>query len=78
MMISSLLPRRFDGWFRNVRLVCTSKRRVPKNGMDEESTWPNSITSPVRMSRVPRRTVSGFMWLAEPRSSPIPHFEGQR
>jgi hypothetical protein len=60
MMISSLLPRRLDGWFMNVRLVCTSKRRVPKNGIAALSTCPSSITSPVLMSLVPRSTVSGL------------------
>jgi hypothetical protein len=30
------------------------------------------------MSFVAPSTVSGFMWLAEPRSSPAPHFDGQR
>ena len=34
----------------NVRLVWTSKRRVPKNGMLAPSTWPSSITSPVLIS----------------------------
>ena len=34
----------------NVRLVCTSKRRVPKNAMLGPSTWPSSITSPVLIS----------------------------
>ena len=61
-----------------VRLVCTSKRRVPENGIEAESTWAMSITSPVRIRRVARSTVSGFMWLPDPRSSPAPHFEGQR
>ena len=78
MMISSLLPRRLAGTFMNVRLVCTSKRRVPTKGMDALSTWPSSMTSPVRISRVARSTVSDFMWLPEPRSSPAPHLEGQR
>ena len=31
--ISSLLPRRFEKSFMNVRLTCMSKRRVPKNAM---------------------------------------------
>jgi hypothetical protein len=38
---SSLLPRRCDGWFMNVRLVWASKRRVPKNGIVEFSSWPS-------------------------------------
>src|SRR5258705_124759 len=63
----------------NVRLVCMLKMRVPKNGIPGPRTWPSSITSPVLMSRAPRSTVSGFfMWLPEPRSSPAPHFDGQR
>ena len=62
----------------NVRLVCTSKRRVPKNGILSESTCPISMTSPVLMRRTALRTDSGFMWFAEPRSSPAPHFDGQR
>ena len=36
--ISSLLPRRLDCGFMNVRLMCTSKRRVPKNGILSLST----------------------------------------
>ena len=62
----------------NVRLVWTSKRRVPKNGILSFSTCAISITSPVLISCVARSTAAGFMWLAEPRSSPAPHFEGQR
>src|SRR4029450_12087657 len=69
---SSLLPRRLDGWFMNVRLVCTSKRRVPKNGIEALSTWPSSMISPDLMSRVARSTDSDFMWLPEPRSSAAP------
>src|SRR5205809_5560993 len=53
--------------------------RVPKKAMPGPSTWLSSITSPVLMSRAPRSTTSGFfMWLPEPRSSPAPHFDGQR
>ena len=55
-----------------------SNRRVPKKGIVEDSTCPSSKVSPVRISRAARRTVSGFMWLPAPRSSPGPHFEGQR
>src|SRR6478609_3119888 len=62
----------------NVRLTCTSKRRVPKNGMLAPSTCPSSITSPVLISLTALSTACGFMWLAEPRSSPAPHFDGQR
>ena len=50
-------PRRFDGWFMNVRLVWTSKRRVPENGIWLFSTWPSSMTSPVLMSRAARSTL---------------------
>src|SRR6266571_9103364 len=47
--------------------------------MPGPSTWLSSITSPVLMSRAARSTFAGFfMWLPEPRSSPAPHFEGQR
>ena len=42
------------------------------------STRPSSITSPVRISRAALSTEAGVMWLAEPRSSPAPHFDGQR
>src|SRR5882724_10716883 len=73
---SSLLPRRFEGSFMNVRLVCTSKRRVPKNGIEAFSTWPSSMISPDLMSWVARSTDSAFMWLPEPRSSAAPHLEG--
>src|SRR6266480_3111260 len=62
-----------------VRLVCRLKMRVPKNAIPGPSTWLSSITSPVLISRAPRSTTSGFfMWLPEPRSSPAPHFDGQR
>jgi hypothetical protein len=42
----------------NVRLVCTSKRRVPKNGISDESTCARSMCSPVLISFVARRTDS--------------------
>ena len=61
-----------------VRLVCTSKRRVPKNGILSPSTWPSSITSPVLISFAAFITAAGFMWFIEPRSSSAPHFDGQR
>src|SRR5262245_49383168 len=61
-----------------VRLMWTSKRRVPKNGILSLSTWPSSITSPVLISLTALSTVCGFMWLTEPRSSLAPHFDGQR
>jgi len=38
-----------------------SKRRVLEIGISEESTCPSSMTSPVRINRVARSTVSGFM-----------------
>src|SRR5437867_5996463 len=47
-------------------------------GIVGERTWPSSTTSPVRTSLAALSTESGFMWLAAPRSSPAPHFEGQR
>ena len=39
---------------------------------------PNSYTSPELMRPHARKTVSGDMRLPEPRSSPAPHFDGQR
>src|SRR5262249_43052113 len=78
MMISSLLPRRLANSFMKVRLTCTSKRRVPKNGIFALSTYPSSMTSPVLISLTALSTVCGFMWLPEPRSSSAPHFDGQR
>src|SRR5688572_23023717 len=38
----------------------------------------SSITSPVLINLIVFRTVCGLMWLAAPRSSPAPHFDGQR
>ena len=61
-----------------VRLVCTSKRRVPKNAILSFSGCAISITSPLLMSCAARSTLAGFMWLPEPRSSAAPHFDGQR
>jgi hypothetical protein len=75
---SSLLPRRFDGGFMNVRLVCTLNCRVPGIGMSDASGCPKSIISPVLMSCAARSTVAGFMWLPAPRSSPAPHLDGHR
>src|SRR5437899_7637294 len=43
----------------NVRLTCMSNRRVLEIGMSAESTWPISMTSPVRIRRVARSTLSG-------------------
>src|SRR3989454_2252206 len=76
--ISSLLPRRFDWGFMNVRLVWMLYCRVPDRGMSGARTWASSMTSPVRMSRAARSTFSGLAWLAEPRWSPAPHLEGHR
>ncbi len=45
----------------NVRLVWTSKRRVPKKGIAALSTCPISMTSPVLISRAALSTDSGFM-----------------
>src|SRR3989449_9595378 len=74
---STLFP--YTTLFRSVRLVCRLKMRVPEKAIPGPSTWLSSITSPVLMSRAPRSTTSGFfMWLPEPRSSPAPHFDGQR
>ena len=66
------------GWFRNVRLTCTSKRRVPKNGILSLSTCASSITSPVLIRPAAFMTAAAFWWLPEPRSSPAPHLDGQR
>ena len=60
-----------------MRLVWSSKR-ARGEAASWDSTRPSSKISPVRISRAARRTVSGFMWLAAPRSSAAPHFEGQR
>ncbi len=46
--------------FMNVRLVCTSKRRVPKNAMLGPSTCASSITSPVLISLAAFSTAAGF------------------
>jgi len=73
-----VMPRRLDGWFMNVRLMWTSKLRAPKNDMLAFRTWPSSITSPVLISLTAFSTVLRPIRLAEPRSSPAPHFEGQR
>src|SRR5262249_36266311 len=62
----------------NVRFMCTSKRRVPKNAMLGPSTCASSMTSPVLISFTALSTDCGFMWLPDPRSSPAPHFDGHR
>src|SRR5262245_45428502 len=61
-----------------VRLRCMSRRRGPKNGIPAPSTCARSITSPVLISLTASRTTAGFIRLPEPRSSPAPHFDGQR
>ena len=58
--ISSFEPRMFENWFMNVRLVCTSKRRVPKNAIDGPSTCASSMTSPDLISRAAFITAAGF------------------
>jgi len=58
--------------------MCTSKRRVPKNGILSPSTWPSSITSPVLMSFAAFITAAAVWRFIEPRSSVGPHFDGQR
>src|SRR5215510_12119965 len=42
------------------------------------STWASSIISPVLTSLSALSTDCGLTWLAAPRSSPAPHFDGQR
>ena len=64
---SSLLPRWLDSGFILVRFVITPNWRPAESGIDALSTWPNSITSPVRISREARSTVWGFIRFAEPR-----------
>src|SRR5215813_7909120 len=63
-----------------VRLSCTSNRLggVPTNGIAAFKGQASSMTSPVLISLIALSTVCGFMWFAAPRSSPAPHFEGQR
>ena len=75
---SSFDPRRLEPASFRVRLVTTSKRRPADSGIESDSTCPSSKTSPVRISRAARSTVSGFMWLPEPRWSSRPHLDGQR
>src|SRR5262245_25129805 len=77
-MISSLPVRVLVPWAPAVRLTVMLKVRPGDSGMSALSTWPSSITSPVLISLMALRTLAGFMWLAEPRSSPAPHFDGQR
>src|SRR5262245_6429181 len=63
-----------------VRLSCTSNRLggVPTNGIAAFKGQASSMTSPVLISLTALSTVCGFIWFAAPRSSPAPHFEGQR
>ncbi len=44
-----------------VRFVSIWKRLPTENGISDFSGRPSSNTSPVRISRVARSTVSGFM-----------------
>ena len=62
----------------NVRLVCTLKRRVPKNGMPRPEHVAELDHLAGADQRAPRSTDSGLHVVAEPRSSPAPHFDGQR
>jgi len=73
-----LLPRSFEPVFMKVCLTCTSKRRVPKNGIAGPSTCANSMISPLLISLTASSTSCGFIRLPAPRSSPAPHFDGQR
>ena len=50
--------------FMKVRLTCTSKRRVPKNGILSLSTWASSITSPVLIRLTAFITAAGFLVIA--------------
>src|SRR5262245_56697865 len=77
-MISSLPARRLVPVGGEVRLTCMLKVRAGDIGICALSTWPSSITSPVLISLMALSTLCGFMWLPAPRSSPAPHFEGQR
>src|SRR5215510_14699224 len=77
-MISSLPVRWLVPAAGEVRLTCMLKVRAGDIGICALSTWPSSITSPVLISLLALSTLCGFMWLPAPRSSPAPHFEGQR
>src|SRR5205809_6160574 len=71
--------RRFDCGKTFVRFVRMLNWRPGKKGMVAGSrTCPSSSTSPVRISFAALSTSSGFIRFPEPRSSPAPHFEGQR
>ena len=59
--VMQVLPPRFEGWSMKVHLVCTSKRRVPENGILSLRTWASSIVSPVLIRRIAFNRVSGFM-----------------
>ena len=75
---SSFEPRRLRPGSSRVRFVINSKRRPAGSGIESVRTRPSSNTSPARISRAALSTVSGFMWLPEPRWSVAPHFDGQR
>src|SRR5262245_51704063 len=77
-MISSLPARRFVPEGGEVRLSCMLNVRAGDIGICALSTWLSSNTSPVLISFTALSTLCGFMWLAAPRSSVAPHFEGQR
>src|SRR5688572_24833064 len=62
----------------NVRFVCTLYWRVADIGMLLLSTWPSSITSPVRTSFAAFATSGGFWRFIAPFSSPAPHLDGHR
>src|SRR5438093_13789592 len=71
--------RRFDCGKTFVRLVRMLNERPGKRGIFAGSrTFPSYITSPVRINLAALSTCSGFIKFPEPRSSPAPHFDGQR
>ncbi len=58
---SSLLMRLLLPIGPPVRLVVRSKRRVPNNGISEDSVHPSSNTSPLRIRRAAFATLVGDM-----------------
>src|SRR5216117_1689073 len=71
--------RRFDCGKTFVRLVMMLNWRPGKKGIFSGSrTCPSSMISPVRISFAALSACSGFIRFPEPRSSPAPHFDGQR